>query len=99
MDKQINHDNYHDEQKTRTHRLSKPPDDGDPWAQNNLLTPEQKKKTPVEPQWTKQQTGSSGSNQLKRIAFCRGHHKVIRPNHRYAIKGHSIDINHDWVKN
>ena len=32
-----------DESKTRTHRLSKLPDDGDPWAPNNLLTPEQKK--------------------------------------------------------
>ena len=30
-------------QKTRTHRFSKLPDDGDPWAPNNLLTPEQKK--------------------------------------------------------
>ena len=33
------------ESKTRTHRLSKLPDDGDPWALNNLLTPEQKKNT------------------------------------------------------
>ena len=31
-------------QKTRTHRFSKLLDDGDPWAQNNLLFPEQKKK-------------------------------------------------------
>ena len=31
--------------KTRTHRLSKLPDDGEPWAPNNLLTPEQKKNT------------------------------------------------------
>ena len=29
-------------QKTRTHILSKLSDDGDPWALNNLLTPEQK---------------------------------------------------------
>ena len=28
-----------------THRMSKLPDDGDPWATNNLLTPEQKKNT------------------------------------------------------
>ena len=28
-----------------THILSKLPDDGDPWAQNKLLTPEQKKNT------------------------------------------------------
>ena len=32
-----------DESKTRTHRFSKLPDDGDPWAPNNLLTLEQKK--------------------------------------------------------
>ena len=45
MDKQINHDKLHDESKTRTQRLSKLPDDGDPWALNNLLTPERKKNT------------------------------------------------------
>ena len=45
MDKQINHDKPHDESKTRTYRMSKPPKDGDPWAPNNLLTPEQKKNT------------------------------------------------------
>ena len=45
MDKQINHDKFHDESKTGTHILSKLPDDGDPWAPNNLLTPEQKKTT------------------------------------------------------
>ena len=37
MDKQINHDNRHDESKTRTHRLSKLPDDGDARAPNKLL--------------------------------------------------------------
>ena len=36
MDKQINHDKYHDESKTRTHRLSKLPDDGDPWAPSRI---------------------------------------------------------------
>ena len=41
----MNHDKHPDESKTRTHRLSKLPDDGDPWAPNNLLTPEQKKNT------------------------------------------------------
>ena len=46
MNKQINHDKYHDESKSRTHRLSKLPDDGDPCAPNNLLTPEQ-----IEPRW------------------------------------------------
>ena len=45
MDKQINHDKFYDESKTRTNRLSKLPDDGDPWGPNNLLTPEQKKNT------------------------------------------------------
>ena len=40
---QINHDKHPDESKTRTHRFSKLPDDGDPWAPNNLLTPELKK--------------------------------------------------------
>ena len=39
----MNHDKHSDESETRTHRLSKLPDDGDPWAPNNLLTPEQKK--------------------------------------------------------
>ena len=39
-----------------THRLSKLPDDGDPWAPNNLLTPEEKKITPVGPRWAEQQT-------------------------------------------
>ena len=38
----INHDKHPDESKTRTYRFSKLPDDGDPWAPNNLLTPEQK---------------------------------------------------------
>ena len=32
-------------EKNRTHRLSKLSDDGDPWASNNLLTPELKKNT------------------------------------------------------
>ena len=49
MDKQINHGKHHDESKTMTHRLSKLPDDGDPWAPNNLLTSEQKKKKQLNP--------------------------------------------------
>ena len=32
-------------QKRGLNRFRKLPDDGDPWAQNNLLTPEQKKNT------------------------------------------------------
>ena len=51
-------------QKRGLNRFNKLPDDGDPWAPNNLLTPELKK-TPVEPRWAKQQTRSSGPNQLK----------------------------------
>ena len=46
----INQDKHPDESNTRTHRFSKLPDDGDPLAPNNLLTPEQKKNiswTPV----------------------------------------------------
>ena len=41
----INHDKYPDESKSRTHRLSKLPEGGDPWALNNLLILEQKKNT------------------------------------------------------
>ena len=37
MDKQIKYDNHHDESKTRTRRLSKLPDDGDPLAPYNFL--------------------------------------------------------------
>ena len=33
----MNHDIHHDEPKTRPHRFSKLPDDGDPWEPNNLL--------------------------------------------------------------
>ena len=50
MDKQINHDNHHDESKTRTRRLSKLPDDVDPWRQITYKL-RSKRKTPVEPQW------------------------------------------------
>ena len=49
MNKQINHDKFHDESKTMTHRLSKLPDDGDPWAPNNFLALEQKKKQQLNP--------------------------------------------------
>ena len=42
MDKQINRDKVHDETKTRTYRMSKLPDDGDPKAPHNLITPEPK---------------------------------------------------------
>ena len=52
-------------QKRGLNRLSKLPDDGDPWAPNNLLNPGAKEKEPVEPRWAKRQTRSSGPNQLK----------------------------------
>ena len=45
QEQHINQDKHPDESKPRTHRLSKLPDDGDPWAPNNLLTPAQKKNT------------------------------------------------------
>ena len=74
----------HDESKTRTHSLSKLPDDGDPWAPNNLLTTEQKKKekkkkkkkkTPVEPRWAMHRLQPTKLNN-----FMSGHHKpgIIR---------------------
>ena len=48
---QLKQTNKHpDESKTRTNRFSKLPDDGDPWAPNNLLTLEQKKNI----SWTQQ---------------------------------------------
>ena len=66
MDKQINHDNHHDESKTRTRRFSKLPNDGDLWAPNNFLNSGAKeKKSPVEPRLAKQHSRSSGPNQLK----------------------------------
>ena len=49
MDKHINHDNHHHESKTRTHRLSKLLDDGDPWASNNLLKSGAKEKHQLNP--------------------------------------------------
>ena len=49
----------------RGHRLSKLPGDRDLWVPNNLLTPEQKKNTSVEPRWAKKQTICSGPNQIK----------------------------------
>ena len=51
-------------QKRGLNRFSKLPDDGDPWAPNNLMKPGAKAKKPVEPRWAKQQTRSSGPNKL-----------------------------------
>ena len=49
MDKQINHDNHHDESKTRNHIFSKLPDDGNPWAPNNFMKPGAKEKHQLNP--------------------------------------------------
>ena len=57
-----------------THRFSNLPGDGRPWRQIKFLKIRSKRKTPVEPRWTKQQTRSSGPNQVKRIALSRDHH-------------------------
>ena len=53
------HDKHPDESKTMTHRLSKLPDDADPWAPYNLLTPEQNKNT----SWT--QVGQATDKKLR----------------------------------
>ena len=53
-DKQIIHDNHHDESKTRTHILSKLSDDGDPLAPNNLRKSRAKKKKKKKKKKTKQ---------------------------------------------
>ena len=58
-----NQNNNDDESKTRTHRFSKLPDDGDPWASNTKIR--SKRKAPVEAWWAKQETRSSGPKQLK----------------------------------
>ena len=60
MDKQINHDNHHDESNMRTQRFCKLPDDGDPSAPNNLTEILSKRKTPGG-----QSNRSFGPNQLK----------------------------------
>ena len=94
MDKQINHDNHYDESKTRTQIPSKLPDDGDHWAPNNLTEIQSKRKTeiqskrktPVEPRWAKQQTRSSGPNQLKLIALCRDHHRARPTGVRLSVQ-------------
>ena len=48
-EKYINHDNHHDESKTRAHRFSKLFDDGDHWALNNLLKTGAKQKHQLNP--------------------------------------------------
>ena len=49
----------------------------EPAASSHIVVSQtDKRKTPVEPRWAKQQTRSSGPNQLKSIALCWGHHRV-----------------------
>ena len=74
MDKQINHDNHHDESKTRTHRLSKLPDDEDPWAPNNLLKSGAKEKHQLDPV-----VSSCIIPSYKFIKFVNRHHKILVP--------------------
>ena len=62
-------------QKRGLNRFSKLPDDGDSWAPNNLLTPEQKKNT----SWTPvgQATDKKPRPQpTKMNSFKSGHHRV-----------------------
>ena len=62
-------------QKRGRNRFSKLPDDGDPWAPNNFLTPEQKENnswTPVGQATDKKLRSKS----TKKIAISRGHHRV-----------------------
>ena len=79
-------------------RSQQKPTPGDPWGvEQPTETLEQKKTnnwTPVSQATDK----SSGPNQLKYIALCRGHHWVWRPTHLHEIKEGSKIINRDWVK-
>ena len=91
MKKQINHDKHPDESKHRTHRLRKLPDDGDPRAPNNLLTPEQKKNswTPVgqatdkklRPQPTKMNSFKSGPSKHVLYSYFKSRSTSNNPNH------------------
>ena len=49
-----------------------------PLAPNNLIKIRSKRKTPFELRCAKQQTRRSGSNQLKRIAVSRSHHRKVQ---------------------
>ena len=53
-------------QKRGFHRFSKLSDVGDPWAPNNLFETRIKRKTPVEPLWTKSFYTLKNTNMLKR---------------------------------
>ena len=73
--KQINHNKYYAESKTRTSGYNKLPGDGDPWAPDNITENQEQKKTPVEARVARQQTRSSGP-QPKLIGLSQGRHKV-----------------------
>ena len=91
MDKQLNHDSNHDESKTRTQRFSKLPDDGDPWAPNNLLKFGAKEKHQLN-------SGTPSNRQEAPVQIVLSGPKSLTLDAPAAKEG-SVVINHDWVKN
>ena len=80
-------------QKRGLNRFSKLPEDGDPWAPNNLLKPEAKEKYQLNP------GGSSNRQEVrpqptKMNNFMSGPSQSLMPDPLECIV-----INHDWVKN
>ena len=71
------------------------PTPGDPWGveQHHWNTGANQQLNPGVPS---NRQKSSGPNQLKLIALCRGNHWVWRPTHWRAIKEGSKVINRDW---
>ena len=75
------------------------PTPGDPWGvEQHQWNTGAKETQQLNPGGPSNGQKSSGPNQLKQIALCRGHHWVWRPTHRRAIKEGSKVINRDWVK-
>ena len=75
------------------------PTPGDPWGvEQHHWNTGAKENQQLNPGGPSNRQKSSGPNQLKWIALCRGHHWVWRPTHRHAIKEGSKVINRDWVK-
>ena len=73
--KQINHNKYYAESKTRTSGYNKLPGDRDPWAPDNIAeNQEQKKNTSGSPDG--QATDKELRSQLKIIGLSPGHHRV-----------------------
>ena len=68
-DEQINHDNHHGESKTRTHRLSKLSDDGDPKSPNNLLKSGEKEKHQLNPGGQNNRQGTPVPNNINQSNF------------------------------